>query len=506
MNKIFLYISLLIGGTSFSQPGNDDCADATALTIDGGLSCGQTATDATAETGECVTNWAGNGNSTVWFSFTADNDSLVINYVETVTDGEMLAVYGPGATCQPACATQIYEEQQVGDPGHHILLTGLTVGGTYLIQVDATDPNSPNDPSNLEFCMGIATPDANAVPGGANLLDECGTAFTETTDGGYWQSGTGTGFNNLDGNAGTTCSGCPAGDDTPFIINNAAWNTFCSLTAGTWQITVDNITNCNLAAPNAGIQASVFTGTTTALVNEDNSASPQAPSTSWTSSIITVDSAECAFLMIDGFAGDVCSYDVTLTNITGGCAILDVEFMAFNAYRNGGIVEHDWKIASELNNDYFILEKSYDGENFREIGKIVSIGNHSNSHEYYFKENNSDSRNAYYRLSEVNNDGLKSHLAIKYLKGNAEDNDLFTVYPNPASSDISFEFNNNGRNQQVEFLVYNLSGELVYSSIENVQIGFNVFNQDVSLLEQGSYLVKLVASDKVWNTRFTVVK
>ena len=399
-----------------SQATYDNCADALAnpITLGDPASCGETATPAGTEAGECLTNWAGNQNSTMWASFTATDDSAVINYVETTSDGEMLKVYGPNSGCQPPCGDQIYSAQQVGDPGHHILLTGLTVGAVYLVQIDATDPNSPSQFSDLEYCFGISEPSDNGLSSGATLIDECGFAFTETTDGGFWQSGTGTGFANLDGNAGTTCGGCTAGNDVSFVINNAAWNTFCSLTTGTWTITVDNVSNCQLTG--AGVQAVVFTGTSTNLTNEGQS-SP-VPAGGWTSPVITVNSGDCAFLMIDGFAGDICEYDVTLTNVSGGCVItvlsVDFKWLALSQSENGTLL--NWEVASESNNNKYIIERSDDGENWSEIGTVKSIGNHTSTYNYEYLDDRNKARDVYYRLSVEDNDGKLDVLSIKYLK------------------------------------------------------------------------------------------
>ena len=64
-------------------PGNDDCASATVLTIGAALSCAQTSNLATTQVGECLINYAGSTERTVWYRITATNDSLVLNMVRT---------------------------------------------------------------------------------------------------------------------------------------------------------------------------------------------------------------------------------------------------------------------------------------------------------------------------------------------------------------------------------------------------------------------------------------
>jgi len=233
INLILLYLCFTT--TVFAA---DNCGSATPLTIDGPLLCGQVMGPMTAQAGECLTAWAGAGNATAWYSFTAPNDSIVLNSIATAGGGYFLRVFGPNPTCQPVCGSAIYSAQQTGDPGEHILITGLISGQTYFVQVDAADPNGPAT-SALVLCLGVHNPSPAGLLASPLLIDACGSAFSNSTNGGYWQSGGGLSFNEFDG---------VPGGDFPFVGNNTSWTTFCSLTAGTWQITISGVSNCTLSA------------------------------------------------------------------------------------------------------------------------------------------------------------------------------------------------------------------------------------------------------------------
>lgn len=485
-----------------SAQANDNCAGATSLTVDDPLICGEAVASAGAQGGECLTSWAGGGNATLWYSFTASNDSIVLNFIQTAGSGCFIRVYGPGATCLPSCASAIFSEQQTGDPGEHHLLTGLTVGGNYLIQVDAFEPNGPST-NGLTFCINVNNPDPAGTSSNALLLDECGTSFSNTTNGGFWQNGTGTGWNNLDGNASTTCGGCAAGADTPFIINNVSWSTFCALSAGTWEITVDGIGSCTLPAPNQGVQASVFTGTTSALVNEGNSPNPISPGGSWTSSTLTVNAGECAYLMIDGFAGDACDYSVTLTNIAGGCDLLPVELISFNVFRTNENAYLNWKVASEIDNQYFLIERSFDGENYEIIAQVESIGDHGFEHDYYFTDERAKLTDTYYRLSEVDSDGEVKILSVKFLRGNFYNERVYmSLFPNPAHQSISVEFVHNGGNSGALIEIYSSTGIKVYSGEFETHPGLNNLEVVLDDLDAGNYLLRLISENGVETGKF----
>jgi len=356
----------------------------------------------------------------------------------------------------------------------------------------------PGD-GDVTFCIGVAQPSTNAQSSGATLIDECGTAFNETTDGGYWQSGTGTGFANLDGNAGTTCGGCIAGNDVSFVINNAAWNTFCSLTTGTWQITVDNVANCALTG--AGVQAAVFTGTTGALVNEGQQ-SPIGVGGSWTSPTITVNSGDCAFLMLDGFAGDACDYSVTLTNISGGCVILPIEFLAFNVNRSETETFLNWEVKSESNNKKFIIEESLDGENFYQIGEVSSIGNHTGGHQYELAVREQNKADKYYRLSAENNAGKTTVLSVKFVKGNIQ-NVGVEIFPNPIETSLQFLYSSL-KHETIEVIIVDLNGQQLKRAEIEVFEGANYLELGVEGLDQGQYILKTTSDNQVRAERFII--
>lgn len=486
MKKIsFILFWGLLTFTAYAQPANDNCASAIALTIDAGLSCGQSATGATLQGGECITNYAGITESTMWYQFDATNDSLVLNFVVTNSPAgpPEVSVYGPfapGGGCIPACASTVYNGLQNGDPGSHILLTGLATSGNnhYLIQIQNNQPGGPG--SAVGFCINLQNPEGNNTAATGDLLNACGTAFTNSTNGGYWQAGTSIGFNSFDGNAATTCGTCgEVGDDSPFVINNVSWTYFCSLTAGTWQITVNGVSGCTLAAPNQGVQASVFTGTPTALINQGNSQNPIPPGGSWTSGVLTVNSGECAYLMIDGFAGDACNYNVTLTNLTGGCIVLPIELGRFSANVSGNSVILSWSTLSEKNNSHFTIERSDDAANYEYVGTVIGSIKSETKIDYDLIDVNPLDGINYYRLSQTDLDGKTTVSGITSVNFQLRDESQLSVFPNPTE---------NGSNPTIQ-----ISGRVFENYTVTISdiTGKSISVIPVSLNDQGKFELRI---------------
>jgi hypothetical protein len=78
----------------------------------------------------------------------------------------------------------------------------------------------------------------------------------------------------------------------------------------------------------------------------------------------------------------------------------------------------EWETASEVNNDYFEIYKSYNGIDWFCIGFMDGSGN-SNVNVYYgFYDGSIIKENNYYKLKQVDFDGNSTESNIVYIKGN----------------------------------------------------------------------------------------
>lgn len=71
-----------------------------------------------------------------------------------------------------------------------------------------------------------------------------------------------------------------------------------------------------------------------------------------------------------------------------------------------------WKTASESNNDYFTVERSEDGVNFRNIGEVKGAGNSSHLISYYLLDSDYLKGINYYRLKQTDFNGKYSYSSI----------------------------------------------------------------------------------------------
>lgn len=511
-----------------APPPNDNCANAITLTPGNPLQCGQNSTDATMQLNECFVDILGATESSMWYRFTATNDSLVLSFIQTNTTSlsPMIFVAGPfapGTGCYPsapcACAAPWYDftVQQYqgsasacyltsnGDPGNHMLLTGLSPGFDYLIRIQ--NNNSP--PARwAQFCIGIAEPASNTTPSGSSVIDECGTSFSGNTNIGNYPSGSSLGFNNLDNNAGTTVGGASqAGDDVTYIINNDSWFQFCAVNAGTWQVTINGIGSCQLSAPNAGVQASIFTGNPSSLTNIYSFPSPMAPGSSNTSSTFAIGAGECAYVVVDGFAGDACNYSLSLTNIAGGCILLPIELNSFDVVIIGGKAQIRWSTSSESNNDYFTVMKSSDSDFFKPVGKIQGAGNSNVLLFYDFEDSESISATTYYRLKQTDFNGDYSYSEVISVSPKANESRLNSLYiSNISPSNFQFVFNGVPE-KEYQYSIINISGQKIASAtvITDISGKGSGFINNPGIIP-GLYLFSVTGGSESSHRKFAVIR
>ena len=119
----------------------------------------------------------------------------------------------------------------------------------------------------------------------------------------------------------------------------------------------------------------------------------------------------------------------TLTSLT---SMLPIKLLYFDAQPEEAMVKLSWSTATEINNDYFTVEKSIDGDNFFPIGNVSGSGNSTTTLQYYLDDNKPTYGISYYRLKQTDFDGAFSYsgvVPVNYKKTTGQ----YSIFPNPAS-------------------------------------------------------------------------
>lgn len=178
------------------------------------------------------------------------------------------------------------------------------------------------------------------------------------------------------------------------------------------------------------------------------------------------------------------------------CVPLPIELLSFEVYpSNSKEVNIEWTTASEINNDYFQIEKSQDGVNWTFMKQIDGAGNSYSILNYKDLDANPYLGISYYRLKQVDFNGDYSYSPIKSV--NFEGIEIINTYPNPSSDIINVTINSHS---EINILITltSVDGKLVYSNSLGLGEGFSTFPVSIRNLESGSYILKVQSENNLY--------
>lgn len=154
-----------------------------------------------------------------------------------------------------------------------------------------------------------------------------------------------------------------------------------------------------------------------------------------------------------------------------------------------------WTTASEINNDYFQVDKSPDGFGFTDIAHVKGAGNSNKILNYSYTDNDLPEGTYYYRLKQVDFDGKSEYFDIKAISSyNAETSCELFIKPNPCVGrcEISFENCDNEETQETRFMLFDALGNAVYTSVsKQITNGRATFDLDnTNYLRPAVYFVR----------------
>ena len=260
-------------------------------------------------------------------------------------------------------------------------------------------------------------------------------------------------YNDLDCNNSSSGASVPYnnnGGDVSYSIENDIWYKFNPTITGTWVI---SITPSKCYPPNGGVktplfvfQYALFKGST----NNLNTVLMYGKGKNWITkylSVVVSSTTDKYFLGLDGVRGTGCGFSITITPPGIVCGLsLPIELLSFTGKvgSNANLIE--WVTASELNNDYFTLEKTNNGEDFEVVSIINGAGTSQQTINYHLEEYKPWDI-TYYRLKQTDFDG-------KY-----EFTDLVGVYRNSEINEVKILKVINILGQEVD---ENYSGPKIY--------------------------------------------
>jgi Secretion system C-terminal sorting domain len=189
---------------------------------------------------------------------------------------------------------------------------------------------------------------------------------------------------------------------------------------------------------------------------------------------------------------------------------LPVELYSFSAVKKDNGAEINWATASEINNEWFELERSTDGKEFTTAAMIAGNGTTAEKSSYSFtdKLKNVTAAVVYYRLKQIDIDGNFTYSSVRTVKLTNETAKaaVINIFPNPVADHFKLSVNEPVQNDAV-INVYDFTGKKVFSKIISNNKGNNFFNVDgLGKLVPGAYTVQLEYNNKAAVQKMIKVK
>lgn len=183
---------------------------------------------------------------------------------------------------------------------------------------------------------------------------------------------------------------------------------------------------------------------------------------------------------------------------------LPVKLAAFNALLSTEKkAQLSWTTVSEINASHFVVERSFNGQDFKEAGMVFAYGSENSRTNYQFQENLASVSNplVYYRLRCVDQDGKTEYSEVRVLRlgSKATQQVQLLTYPNPVQNELRITIPAEWQNKRVVYEIFTANGQ----TARRVDNPNSSQTETISMnnLAPGFYIVKVSNGTEVTQQR-----
>lgn len=198
---------------------------------------------------------------------------------------------------------------------------------------------------------------------------------------------------------------------------------------------------------------------------------------------------------------------ITLGSSDGLVNPLPVTWLYFEGENSGKDNILRWATASEQDNDYFVLERSFDTFNWIRIAEVEGAGNSSTTSTYSYTDTDAPYGIVYYRLSQVDFMGDAEFAPhVISLKRDASNGELdFLIYPNPSQTGLVQFRMSKLYDVKLEVAIIDMAGKVLKQ--EYVQVDGQGTSAPVDCnFDPGIYLFRVTTNNKMLAKPLVITK
>ncbi|MFL5787720.1 MAG: G8 domain-containing protein [Flavisolibacter sp.] len=166
---------------------------------------------------------------------------------------------------------------------------------------------------------------------------------------------------------------------------------------------------------------------------------------------------------------------------------LPVKFVSFTLSHKDHNIIIQWSTSEESNSYKYIIERSDDGNNWKETGSVDAKGFSNDLTNYNYIDNSSLISTTYYRVKEVDKDGQFSYTQIQCIKpGSSKQVEISVSSIGHGKVLVQFSGELSG-NVIIQYV--SMSGQLIYRQVLSNPTGQQILNINASL--HGTYIIAI---------------
>ena len=177
---------------------------------------------------------------------------------------------------------------------------------------------------------------------------------------------------------------------------------------------------------------------------------------------------------------------------------LPVKLISLNCLYTGEYVALEWSTSQEINVSYYLIQRSSNGIDFTDAGRVSAGGNSQSIMTYHFSDQLTEKKagKLFYRLKMIDLDGSFEYSSA--ISVNIPFHSRFAISPNPAKNILKV----NG-NQIFKVEIYDLAGRPL---IRKNDLNTHEISINISGLTSGAYLVRVTGKDEVVHSEKLVIQ
>ena len=362
-------------------------------------------------------------------------------------------------------------------------------GARKMVNVSGMSPNSLGSNPILNLCVNVAMTKGTGTGAG-----DCGTRQLKLTL--ISPGGTSVVIYNGAVNA-ATLNGC-------FTANYALANPFPTSGAvnGTWQLKAEDTGTgaCGTGGIDVNANGGTFTSWSLSFASSGTNDIVKyqwIPSTNLDdptsqNPVVSTTSTATANTTYTALITDALGCTAMDKLIVATCNIsLPLNLLSFNVSKVKNMEALcQWYTASEQHIKMFVVERSVDGKNFSELGRVNAKGAAIKTAYQYIDKSPAEGLN-YYRLKMVEDDNASNYSNMQQMLFSRVGLSfhLMQLSPNPVVDELNYSVESETEGV-LEVDIYTVDGKLIKHFEQPVQKGLNYLKHDMSALASGVYLLK----------------